>query len=205
LSRVGVFIDWQNVYMEARRAFGLTEEAGRRGVFDPVELARILAFGNRRGDGGQLVRVEIHRGLPDPERNPIGNSAVLRQRDAWVAGNEGLVHPRLRPLRYNRETGKPEEKGVDVALALAVVENVVSDFVDVAILFSHDTDLMPAVEAVRRLAGTHRIETASWKDDDRDFHKRIPPVPGVVNHTIRAITFDRIETAINYAREDLPG
>jgi uncharacterized LabA/DUF88 family protein len=195
---VGVFIDWQNTYKHAREVFGLIDEAGRRGVYDPVELSRILAFGNKRANDGDLVRVEIHRGIPNPEKNPIGNAAVLRHQDAWLASS-GLVHPCLRPLRYHPETGKPEEKGVDVALGLSVAEHVLRDFIDVAILFSHDTDLLPVVESVKRLAGSHRIETAAWKSDD--FHKRIPHVPGVVHHTLRRHVFERVETPVNYARE----
>jgi hypothetical protein len=121
--------------------------------------------------------------------------------DAWLEKYPGLVEPRLRPLRYHPETDRPEEKGIDVALALSVVEHLIRDFLDVAIIFSHDTDLLPAVETVRRLTGPHRIETASWKSDENDFHKRIPFVRGVVNHTIREVTFTRVETRINYARE----
>lgn len=201
MSRVAVFYDWQNCYMQARKAFGLEGEAGRRGVFDPLELARILAFGNRRGDAGQLVRVEIHRGLPNPGKDPIGNSAVLRHQDAWQATSP-LIRVRLRSLRYHPETGKAEEKGIDVALALSVVESVISDFCDVAIVVSHDTDLLPVVETVSRIGGgAHRIETASWKCDARNYHKRIPPVVGVVNHSMREGLFRRIETPINYARE----
>jgi uncharacterized LabA/DUF88 family protein len=201
LSRVAVFYDWQNCYQQARVAFDLTAQKSERGVFDPLELARILAFGNRRGEDGDLVRVEIHRGLPSSGRDPRGNSAVLRQQDAWRAGSP-LVRVRLRPLRYASGRAEPREKGIDVALALSVVEHVFADFCDVAIVFSHDTDLLPLVETVARLRGAHRIETASWKDDETRYYKRIPGVQGVVNHTLRRAIFARVETPINYAREE---
>jgi uncharacterized LabA/DUF88 family protein len=204
MSRVAVFFDWQNCYQQARVAFDLRAEPNERGVFNPYELARILAFGNRRGDAGELVRVEIHRGIPNPGKDPKGNSAVLRHQDAWLALSP-LLKVSLRPLRYHPETGKPEEKGIDVALALSVVEYVFSDFCDVAIVFSHDTDLMPLVETIARLRGTHRIETVSWKDDETRYYKRIPGVAGVVNHTIRRATFARVETPINYAKEQTEG
>jgi uncharacterized LabA/DUF88 family protein len=199
VARVAVFFDWQNCYQQARLAFALGEEPNERGVFNPFELARILTFGNRRGDEGDLVRVEIHRGLPSSGRDPVGNSAVLRHQDAWLALSP-LVKVRLRPLRYHPETGKAQEKGIDVALALSIVEHVIADFCDVAILFSHDTDLLPVVETISRQRGPHRIETASWKNDDTSYYKRIPPVNGVVNHTIRPATFARIETPISYSK-----
>jgi hypothetical protein len=40
---VAVFMDWQNVYKEARRAFDLEGEPTERGVFSPLAPARILA------------------------------------------------------------------------------------------------------------------------------------------------------------------
>jgi hypothetical protein len=143
--------------------------------------------------------VEIHRGQPTPGRDPTGNSAVLRHQDAWHALSP-LVKVQLRSLRYHPDTGQAQEKGIDVALALSIVEHVFSDYCDVAILFSHDTDLSPLVETIQRVRGAHRIETASWKDETTGYYKRIPPVPGVVNHTLRRGVFQRIETPINYAK-----
>jgi hypothetical protein len=55
----------------------------------------------------------------------------LRQQDAWRALSP-LVRVRLRPLRYTSERAEPREKGIDVALALSVIEHVFSDFCDVA-------------------------------------------------------------------------
>jgi hypothetical protein len=54
VSRVAVFLDWQNCYQQARVAFDLKAEPNKRGVFNPFELAHILVFGNRRGDEGGL-------------------------------------------------------------------------------------------------------------------------------------------------------
>ena len=56
--------------------------------------------------------------------------------------------PRLRPLRYppaHAADKTPVEKGIDVQLALGVAETILTDTADVAILFTHDTDLLPAV------------------------------------------------------------
>jgi hypothetical protein len=123
----------------------------------------------------------------------------MRHQDAWLALSP-LVKVRFRPLAYHPETGEPYEKGIDVALALSVIEHIAGEFCDVAIVFSHDSDLLPLVETVARQWGPHRIETASWKDDETGYYKRIPQVRGVVNHTLRRHTFDRVETPINYAR-----
>lgn len=44
----------------------------------------------------------------------------------------------------------PREKGVDVTLAIALVESAMLNKYDVAIVFSDDTDLIPAVEMAFR-------------------------------------------------------
>lgn len=113
MPRVAVFIDWQNAYKSARSAFGLWQLPNERGNFSPYNAARILAAGNGRGVAGELVRVEIHRGLPSNERDPVGYAANRRQSTAWVRENPEVVIPRLRPLRYDPNDGyaQPQEKG----------------------------------------------------------------------------------------------
>ena len=152
--RVAVFYDWQNVYKTAREAFGWTNMPNEYGNFSPYQLARILAAGNGRGASGELVRVEIHRGLPSQKLDAVGYAANRRQSAAWMKEDPQTVIPRLRPLRYPyRYPQEPAvEKGVDVNLALGAIEMVLTDACDVAIVFSHDTDLAPLPEAIARLS-----------------------------------------------------
>ncbi|HEY5342497.1 MAG TPA: NYN domain-containing protein [Solirubrobacteraceae bacterium] len=198
--RVAVFIDWQNVYKTARDAFELTAEPNERGNFSPFKLARILAAGNGRGAAAELVRVEIHRGLPSSSKDPTGFGANRRQATAWKREGGDVIVPRLRPLRYPpryAEVQTPVEKGIDVQLALAVAETVLTNTADVAILFTHDTDLLPAVEMVARLKGPRRIETAAWASDG--FSQRLRQVAGVHHHAISGRVFELVETPVNYA------
>jgi uncharacterized LabA/DUF88 family protein len=90
------------------------------------------------------------------------------------------------------------EKGIDVQLALAVAETILTDTADLAILFTHDTDLLPAVEMVARLKGPARIETAGWAS--HVFSQRLRQVHGVYHHAISGKVFDLVETPVNYAR-----
>jgi hypothetical protein len=106
---VGVFMDWQNVYRAAREAFALDQAPPERGNFNPLEVARYLAAGNKRGRHGQLKRVEIHRGLPDSNTNPKGHGASQRQKSAWEALAPEVMTVRLRPVRLNPQTGEEEE------------------------------------------------------------------------------------------------
>jgi len=206
MADVAVFVDWQNVYRAARDAFELRQAPPARGNFDPLAIARFLTAGNRRGNAGRLVRLEIHRGLPPPNTNPKGHGAAIRQKAAWEALNPEIVSVKLRPVRVNPESGDEEEKGIDVALACSAVEHVLMDRCDVAVIFSHDTDLLPPVETICRVRDPANIETASWRSDL--YYKRIPPAKqvwgtpfGVVNQTLKVELFDEVETPINYAEE----
>lgn len=84
----------------------------------------------------------------------------------------------MRTLRYPRDWPqvKPEEKGIDVALAVDFVTMAVRGEYDVGILMSTDTDLKPALEAVADLKGTPfpRCEVAAWtREGERSRHLSI--------------------------------
>lgn len=195
MTRVVVLIDWQNGYKQARKAFNLDREAPERGTVSPLGLAQVLA---RRSAGhrAELHKVEVHRGLADPRRDRTGNSAALRQRDAWEAEAPGIIVPMLRPLAYKPATGEPEEKGVDVAIAVSALEWSITGQAERVVIFSHDSDLLPGIDAICRLYGAGKIETASWWS--RSYWKRIPETPGVRNHGLDEATFLEVETPVDY-------
>jgi hypothetical protein len=198
-TRVAVFIDWQNVYVGARKAFGLTPMASRYGNFSPLRLSRLLAAAGGRSSDGTLVAVEIFRGLPSPRRDPMGYAANRRQAAARRAEGPGLVIPHIRPLRYPRNypAEPPVEKGVDVELAVAAVGSALRGSCDVAIVFSHDSDLLPVPEAIARLVGPRHVETAAWTSSS--FRQRLNPKAPVEHHAIPKRVFDAVATPVNFA------
>jgi hypothetical protein len=130
--------------------------------------------------------------------DPKGYAANRRQSAAWVRENPEVVIPRLRPLRYSHNrTEAPREKGVDVELALTAVEWTLRKWCDVAVIFSHDTDLVPLVDMLRRLKGPACIETASWTSPT--FRQRIRTNPPVPHHDITQAVIVRVQTLVNYA------
>ncbi len=199
MPRVAVFIDWQNAYMSARRAFGLTTAPSERGVFSPTALDIALAEGNGRGSEGRLCKVEIYRGLPSPKYDSVGNAACQRQAAAWQK-ESATTHPRLRPLRYPSDYPKkpPVEKGVDVQLALGLLECVISGGCDLAVMVTNDTDMVPVIETIARLRGSEVIETAAWCAGE--WSPRLRPKQPSWHHRIDRTMFDAVETPINYAR-----
>lgn len=92
-----------------------------------------------------MPRHRESRRRPDPTPALGGVLAIWRQ--------NRLVTVSTRPLNY-RNPKEPKEKGIDVLIAI--------DLVDVGILCSADTDLVPALEAVVRLKGESARETAGW-------------------------------------------
>ncbi|CAO5157577.1 conserved hypothetical protein [Frankia sp. AiPs1] len=161
--RVAVFIDYQNVHLSARSRFLPSGTPGQRGHVDPVRVARRIVDGRRLG--GELAAVRVYRGRPSPDHQPEAARASDRQADRWARDPRVVVV--RRQLRYPKAwPAEPaQEKGIDVALAVDFVRLACEDAYDIGVLFSRDTDLVPALEAVRDL-GVH-VEVASWKGTSR--------------------------------------
>jgi uncharacterized LabA/DUF88 family protein len=161
-ERVVVFLDWQNVYRRARAAFGLEADAHMAGQVNPVGLARLLTS---RVPDGQLHQVRIYRGIPTNKANPKGYAANRRQVAHWMRESP-KPYVYIRPLQY-LPGYDPREKGIDVQIAIDFTVMAVKGEYDVGVLFSIDTDLKPALDAVCDLApraksGTVRVEVAAW-------------------------------------------
>jgi uncharacterized LabA/DUF88 family protein len=199
VTRVAVFIDWQNTYKTAREAFGWLDWPNEYGNYSPLSLGRDLACASDRDEAAHLVRVFVYRGLPSNRLDPAGYAANRRQSAAWMAEGPEVVVPKLRPLRYaNDRADAPREKGIDVLLAIDAVEWTLTERCDVAVIFSHDTDLLPAVDAMVRLRGASCVETASWVSPT--FQSRLRSSGRVAHHVIDARQFARHERRVNYAR-----
>lgn len=167
MTRVAVFIDYQNVYSGARSAFDWRHSHYTYGQIYPRQLALLLTM-NRRDDdpARELEFVNVFRGEPSADHSPSGQAACQRQVDYWNA--QAKVEATTRPLKYYYEGTnnygdalyKAREKGIDVLLAIAMVMGARNDDYDVAILCSRDTDMVPAAEAVIDLG--KKVEVACW-------------------------------------------
>lgn len=92
----------------------------------------------------------MYRGRPDALKDARGYAANLRQSAIQEGRGQGKVRFITRTLRYPSDwpTSKPQEKGIDVALAVDFVAMAVRGEYDIGIIVSTDTDLIPALEAV---------------------------------------------------------
>ena len=161
-TRVGVYIDWQNCFRSAQDAFG----PGTNGNVDPVRLAMRLAAARRPDQfPGRLVAVHLFSGVPSQRRDPHTYRARRRQHARWLQLSP-LVRLHTRALAYRRlgdGTIRGHEKGIDVALAIAMVREAVFETAcDVSVLVSADTDLVPALELIVERRGAGAVEVATW-------------------------------------------
>jgi uncharacterized LabA/DUF88 family protein len=165
--RVVVFIDAMNLYNDALRAFCPPgTRTGTSGQVNPMKLAHLLCQREPLGESGKrtLEQVRIYRGRPNSTKEPKTYGAHMRQCAAWEKAGAEVI---FRPLRYPDDWPKspPEEKGIDVQIAIDIVTMASNEELDVAILVSTDTDLRPALEAFFLLPfkGQPTIEVAAWK------------------------------------------
>jgi len=203
-ARVVVFLDWQNVYKGAREAFCAIGGPHWQGQVDPLVLAQHIAADSPFDR--QLHQVRIYRGQPDASRDPRGYAACSRQAASWQQSR--LIDLTLRTLRYprgwpssHRPGERPQEKGIDVALALDFVVMAVRRDFDVGILMSTDTDLKPALEAVAELTNTQgtRAEVAAWSAAGQHNRRLAIRTRNLYCHWIGKDVYDRVADATNYS------
>jgi hypothetical protein len=157
-----------------------------------------------------LQEVRIYRGLPSSSRDGKGYGAARRQISAWE--RDPRVTVVSRPIRYpegwpnsQAEGESPQEKGIDVALALDFAIMGHENKYDVGLMFSADTDLKPALEYIadKRRAWGHPIpEVAAWSSAQN--HSRRLALTGTDRklycHWVDEATYERLRDNTNYAR-----
>ncbi|GHF91927.1 NYN domain-containing protein [Streptomyces filamentosus] len=189
MLRTTFIIDYQNVHMTSRDVFDPDGDV-HESLIDPVAFARrsITERNGRQRPGYPLAQVErvlVYRGLPHVDYDWEQNRRCRDQATQWRA--DGAVVD-LRDLKYDFQRGadgrpvldvhgkkipkgRPREKGIDVLCALACVRESVDPDVDLVVLASRDTDLVPVLDELydfrSRDAGRYaRIETVSWYDPE---------------------------------------
>lgn len=207
MTRVAVFIDYQNAYMRAREVFGDPK-------VDPFTFGQVYPrrLGLQHKMKGQevdptrtLEEVRVYRGEPDDRQSPVAQAACQRQVGFW--GAQARVSVVTRPLRYLpiawNERGHPtewkaREKGIDVLIALDMAMGAVNDAYDVAVLVSADTDLVPALEAV--IEAGKRVEVASWWPDHGYASRLTVPGQNVWCHRLPRVDFNRVRDDTDYTK-----
>jgi uncharacterized LabA/DUF88 family protein len=210
-ARVMAFIDGQNLYKRCRELFG-------HPLCHPHLLAEWLA-GPRTGSP---VATRYYTGRPNP--NVPGEKTKARNLDRRLSvirkTGVTVVH---RPLRYHWDWGhqtalpkpgpgvpsqtvtlhpwqRPQEKGIDLVMALDVIEFVLGNHCDVAIIVSLDRDLHEIPLAIRNLRGLInrpvRLEAAVPVPGGRRAPKVLPGFD--FTHQITPQVFGKIRDDTDY-------
>ena len=151
IIRAVSFFDGQNLFHSAKAAFGYPFPN-----YDPVALTHAICAAN----GWQVEGVRFYTGVPDATDNSFWNHF-------WTAktaqmGREG-AYVCTRSLRYrNKQFKLPDgsihtfldgdEKGIDVRIALDIVQMAHRDEFDVALVFCRDQDLAEVASELRLIA-----------------------------------------------------
>ena len=174
VQTVVLFIDYNNFYNGARRAFFSPTDAHYHGQIDPLEVARLVCSRPPPGTTRTLIQVRVYTGMPDATREPKTYAAHMKQTAAWRRNGMAVV---THPLRYPGDwpASRAQQKGVDVALAVEYVAMALDCGHDVGIIASTDSDLRPALTQVRQKCGESCLtEVAAWTSPQTNSRLSLP-------------------------------
>lgn len=151
VKRAVAFFDGQNLFHAAKRAFGETYPS-----YDPLVLAQTVCA----SQGWVLGQTRFYTGIPRAADNAKWHAFWTKK--LAVMGTRKVV-TFSRSLRYRDQailladgtatTAKVgQEKGIDVRIALDVVQLALDGSYDVALIFSQDQDLSEAVREVKNVS-----------------------------------------------------
>ncbi len=153
-ERVAAYIDGFNLY------YGIRKEGRRHLWLDLEGLVQSLLKPHQQLVALRYFTARIRNDPPAEQRQ----ETYLKALKAHSSVLE------IRPGRFQRKTKscyacrsswiEYEEKETDVSLAVSLLEDGVSELYDTALIVSADSDMTPAVRALRRLAPEVRVVAA---------------------------------------------
>jgi len=151
VKRAVVFVDGQNLFHAARRAFGYTYPN-----YDVHALAATVC-GGRAWD---LAGVRFYTGIPNKADDPFWHQfwtakLLFMSRQGVTVTTRTVRRRTIRKRGHDGATitvSDSEEKGIDVRIALDVMRMAYRRQFDVAVIFNQDQDLSEVASEVRALA-----------------------------------------------------
>ena len=155
--RTIVFCDGQNLFHLAKNAWGDIPPYDWPS-YDVMKLAQALVS---RDPARTLAEIRFYTGVP-------GKASGSRWRAFWVAKLRWMRSQQINVYRGRVLSG--QEEGVDVSLALDLVQATYESRYEVAIIISQDSDFVPAVRLAKRIARS--------QNRNLTFESDIPVGPG---------------------------
>lgn len=150
-KRAIAFFDGQNLYRHAMEAYGYHHPN-----YDPKKLFQHVCDLKSWTNCG----VRFYTGTPSSEKSPMWHKYWSNR---LLALRRSGVLVESRPIRYRKTelplpdgtlqtVDMPQEKGIDIRIALDVIRMSISNDLDVAVIFSQDQDLAEVVKEVKQIA-----------------------------------------------------
>ncbi len=190
--RTIVFIDGQNLYHLAKRAWG---SVGRSVYswpsYDVKKLSNALV---NEKDGRTLVEIRFYTGVPDPRVGP--------NQEFW----HGFWSNKIRHLRRQgihvyrgRVNVGGQEKGVDVSLAIDLIRATYEYQYEAAIIVSQGSDFGPAIRLAKQIAkGQSRMLAFESRYPVGPGRRSRRGVPGTTWRPIDKDTYDACQDPRDY-------
>ena len=201
-NRVVIFIDYQNVYHRARDSFfGGAGPNPLTGHVHPLKVGELLCDLGRTKDFRRILGgVRVYRARPDQRSGRNLERAAKTQMTCWANTTGVTVCARpmdyIETVRRGKVRWQGREKGIDVMLAVDLVDMARTDVYDTAVVFSADTDLVPALEAAVRIG--KRIETATWLGPGENRGALRVKQRNLWNHYLDRSHFELVRDNTNY-------
>lgn len=151
VKRAAIFVDGQNLFHAAKRAFG-----HHYPNYDIGKLAEAVC----RQHSWSHISTAFYTGIPSRERDPS-------RHDFWTAKllfmrRQG-IQVFSRPLRYSKKKpwergfARPtewvgREKGIDTRIALDIIRGAIENRFDIAVIFSQDQDFEDVAGEIRYIS-----------------------------------------------------
>ena len=139
INRAVALIDGMNIFNLAKRAFGYHYPN-----YDPAKLAKVICAQQRL----TLVETRFYTGVPS---RTIDSPRYYFWENKTHAMEADGVHVYTRTIRYSGP--RPQEKGIDIRIALDAVMLALENIYDTLIIFSTDqdfTELKPAIISIAK-------------------------------------------------------
>jgi uncharacterized LabA/DUF88 family protein len=195
MSSAWLFIDYQNVHLSAWESFTSYGSEVYEAQIHPGHFANQVARKiGEQSEEPSIRQIHLYRGIPNPRKQGTLASIVAKQHQAWRADPRVKIHGR--PLRYLRSwpDTPAEEKGVDVQLAVGLVQAAITQPDVRLIVASRDTDLAPAVELAHEVR-PGCVDIVTW------FGQSDLVVDGVTSYILGESAFRASRDPRNYGAE----
>lgn len=153
-ERVAAYIDGFNLY------FGIREKGRRHLWLDLESLVQSLLKPHQQLVAVRYFTARVRNDPPAEQRQQTYLNA-LAAHSSLLDIRQGRFQQKSKTCHSCRSTWHEyEEKETDVSLAVSLLENSINRLYDTALIVSADSDMSPAIRALRRLVPGVRVIAA---------------------------------------------